>query len=87
MVTSLLTRRCSADSEVYAVKVSPYLPQPAGKAVVTAWTLLVSTRTGQPVALIDAGVLTVERTAATTAVAVDLLAPADASTPGGDRVG
>lgn len=69
-----------ADSEVYAVKVSPYLPQPAGKAVVTAWTLLVSTRTGQPVALIDAGVLTVERTAATTAVAVDLLAPADAST-------
>ena len=68
-----------ADSEVYAVKVSPYLPQPAGKAVVTAWTLLVSTRTGQPVALMDAGVLTVERTAATTAVAVDLLARADAS--------
>ncbi len=69
-----------ADSEVYAVKVSPYLPQPEGKAVVTAWTLLVSTRTGQPVALIDAGVLTVERTAATTAVAVDLLARAGAST-------
>ena len=39
-----------ADSEVYAVKVSPYLPQPAGKAVVTAWTLLLSTRTGEPVA-------------------------------------
>ncbi len=68
-----------ADSEVYAVKVSPYLPQSAGKAVVTAWTLLVSTSTGEPLALIDAGTLTVERTAATTAVAVDLLARAGAS--------
>ena len=68
-----------ADSEVYAVKVSPYLPQPAGNAVVTAWTLLMSTRTGEPVALIDAGALTVERTAATTAVALDLLARAGAS--------
>jgi L-arginine dehydrogenase len=68
-----------ADSEVYAVKVSPYLPQPTGKAVVTAWTLLVSTRTGDPLLLVDAGALTVERTAATPAVAVDLLARAGAS--------
>jgi len=69
-----------ADDEVYAVKVSPYLPQPAGKPVVTAWTLLLSTLTGEPLLLVDAGALTVERTAATTAVAVDLLARADAST-------
>ena len=62
------------DAGVYAVKVSPYLPQPEGKAVVTAWTLLVSTRTGQPLLLADSAGLTVERTAATTALAVDLLA-------------
>jgi len=69
-----------ADDEVYAVKVSPYLPQPGGPAVVTAWTLLLSTRTGRPLLLADAGRLTVERTAATTALAVDLLARPDART-------
>jgi L-arginine dehydrogenase len=63
-----------ADAGVYAVKVSPYLPQPEGKAVVTAWTLLMSTRTGQPLLLADSARLTTERTAATTALAVDLLA-------------
>ena len=63
-----------ADAGVYAVKVSPYLPQPGGKAVVTAWTLLLSTRTGQPLLLADSGRLTTERTAATTALAVGLLA-------------
>jgi L-arginine dehydrogenase len=63
-----------ADAGVYAVKVSPYLPQPGGKAVVTAWTLLLSTRTGQPLLLADSARLTTERTAATTALAVDLLA-------------
>ena len=68
------------EAGVYAVKVSPYLPQPEGKAVVTAWTLLVSTRTGQPVLLADSAALTVERTAATTALAVDLLARPDART-------
>lgn len=69
-----------ADAGVYAVKVSPYLPQPGQAAVVTAWTLLVSTRTGRPLVLADAGALTAERTAATTAVAVDLLARPDAKT-------
>jgi L-arginine dehydrogenase len=63
-----------ADAGVYAVKVSPYLPQPSGKAVVTAWTLLLSTRTGQPLLLADSARLTTERTAATTALAVSLLA-------------
>ncbi|MCZ0991532.1 hypothetical protein O1M54_49310 [Streptomyces diastatochromogenes] len=65
---------------VYAVKVSPYLPDPAGPAVVTAWTMLVSLSTGQPVALLDASGLTVERTAATTVLAADLLLPPDAAT-------
>lgn len=64
----------------YAVKVSPYLPQPEGKAVVTAWTLLVSTRTGEPLLLADTAALTVERTAATTALAIDALARPDART-------
>lgn len=69
-----------ADSGVYAVKVSPYLPQAEGKAIVTAWTLLLSTRTGDPLLLVDSGRLTTERTAATTAVAVDLLGRPDANT-------
>jgi L-arginine dehydrogenase len=42
---------------------------------VTAWTLLMSMQTGQPLLLCDAGELTTARTAATTAVAVDALAP------------
>jgi L-arginine dehydrogenase len=62
---------------VVGVKVSPYLPW--RDAPVTAWTLLVSTETGEPVLLCDSLALTTERTAATTALAVDRLAPADAA--------
>jgi L-arginine dehydrogenase len=58
---------------VVGVKVSPYLPSASG-AVVTAWTLLLSSRTGQPVALLDSLALTAHRTAATSALAVQLLA-------------
>ncbi|MGW2741342.1 ornithine cyclodeaminase family protein [Streptomyces sp. NPDC001450] len=65
---------------VYAVKVSPYLPQAAGPAVVTAWTMLVSLSSGLPVALLDASDLTVERTAATTVLAADHLLPPGART-------
>lgn len=61
------------EAGLVAQKVSPYLPQASG-AVVTAWTLLMSTRTGRPVALLDALALTAHRTAATSALAVDLLA-------------
>ena len=68
-----------ADERVYAVKVSPYLPQADGSATVTAWTLLLSLDTGEPLLLIDAKALTAERTAATTALAVDLLARPDAT--------
>ncbi|MEV5518008.1 NAD(P)-dependent oxidoreductase [Streptomyces flaveolus] len=67
-------------ADVYSVKVSPYLPDPAGPAVVTAWTMLVSLSTGQPLALLDASELTVERTAATTVLAADLLLPPGART-------
>lgn len=64
--------------EVASVKVSPFLP--ARTPPVTAWTLLVSTETGEPVLLCDSAELTTERTAATTALAVDLLASETAST-------
>ncbi|MGX1128041.1 L-arginine dehydrogenase [Streptomyces glaucescens] len=67
-------------ADVYSVKVSPYLPGPAGPAVVTAWTMLLSLSTGQPLALLDASELTVERTAATTVLAADLLLPPTART-------
>lgn len=64
------------------VKLSPYLAhRPAGQRV-SAWTLLLSTDRGRPLLLCDSGRLTVERTAGTTAVAVDALAPTDAGTLG-----
>lgn len=59
---------------VFGAKLSPYLPQDGGP-IITAWTVLMSMETGQPLALLDAGALTTERTAATTALAVDHLAP------------
>lgn len=69
-----------ADSGVYAIKVSPYLPQAHGTPIVTAWTLLLSIRTGEPLLLVDSAALTTERTAATTAIAVELLARPGART-------
>ena len=67
-----------ADEGVYGIKTSPYIPGPQG-ATVTAWTLLMSMRSGQPLLLCDAKSLTTARTAATTAVAVEELAPAQAT--------
>ena len=69
------------DEGVFAIKVSPYLPPAPGvreRAVVTAWTLLLSTRTGAPLLLVDSAGLTAHRTAATSALAVDALAHPDA---------
>ena len=63
-----------ADSSVFGAKLSPYLPREGGP-IITAWTMLMSMESGQPLALVDAGRLTTERTAATTALAVDELAP------------
>ncbi|MBV6827089.1 ornithine cyclodeaminase family protein [Pseudomonas sp. PD9R] len=67
-----------AGDGVYGVKTSPYIVRDQGP-LVTAWTLLMSTQTGQPLLLCDAGELTVARTAATTAVAIDALAPTRAT--------
>lgn len=66
-----------AEDGVYGVKTSPYIVREQGP-LVTAWTLLMSMQTGQPLLLCDAGELTTARTAATTAVAVDALAPIQA---------
>lgn len=62
---------------IYGIKTSPYLVQKP-QAIVTAWTLLMSMHTGQPLLLTDAARLTIERTAATTALAVEKLAPSNA---------
>ncbi len=67
-----------ADPPVFGAKLSPYLPRPGG-GLVTAWTLLMSSETGAPLMLCDSLAITRERTAATTALAVDLLAPRTAT--------
>lgn len=67
-----------AEERVYGVKTSPYIVRKEGP-LVTAWTLLMSMQTGQPLLLCDAGELTTARTAATTAVAVDALAAPQAT--------
>jgi len=69
----------STGAELFGAKVSPYLPHPDG-AVITAWTVLMSMQSGQPLMLCDSGELTTERTAATTALAVDHLAKPYATT-------
>ena len=66
-----------AEERVYGIKTSPYIVREQGP-LVTAWTLLMSMDSGQPLLLCDAGELTTARTAATTAVAVDALAPPQA---------
>ncbi|MEM7358158.1 MAG: ornithine cyclodeaminase family protein [Pseudomonadota bacterium] len=58
---------------VFGAKLSPYIVQ-ENKPIITAWTCLMSTETGQPLLLCDAGQLTTERTAGTTALAVKHLA-------------
>ena len=61
----------------FGAKLSPYLVTDS-KPVITAWTILMSLETGQPLCLCDSGRLTTERTAATTALAVDMLAGKEA---------
>ncbi len=60
---------------VFGAKLSPYIVTD-GPPIITAWTALMSMQTGLPLVWCDAGVLTTERTAGTTALAVDYLAPA-----------
>ncbi len=63
-----------AGAGVFGAKLSPYLVTP-DRSIVTAWILLMSMQTGQPLMLCDSQSLTTERTAATSALAVDLLLP------------
>jgi len=67
-----------ADAKVFGAKLSPYIVT-GGRPIITAWTALMSMETGQPLMWCDAGLLTIERTAGTTALAVDLLARQDAT--------
>lgn len=68
----------STGANMFGAKLSPYLVQP-GKPIITAWTVLMSMETGLPLMLCDSGELTTERTAGTTALAVDHLAKTDAN--------
>ncbi|CAB4592940.1 MAG: ornithine cyclodeaminase family protein [Actinomycetes bacterium] len=68
------------DLGLIGVKVSPYLSDrsDAGLSPVTAYTLLLSASTGEPLLLCDSYALTTIRTAATTALAVQHLSRSDA---------
>jgi len=66
-----------AQENVFGAKLSPYITR-SGTGHVTAWTLLMSMDSGEPVLLCDSKQLTLERTGATTALAVDMLAPSSA---------
>lgn len=70
---AILYQGVLANAGLFAIKVSPYLPQPSGAPIITAWTLVLDLKTGNPVLLIDSKTLTAERTAATSALAIDLL--------------
>ncbi len=62
---------------LFGVKVSPYLTHlaRAGEVPVTAYSILFSSENGRPLALCDSAALTTQRTAATTSLALDYLAP------------
>jgi L-arginine dehydrogenase len=66
------------DQEIFGAKLSPWLPRRKDGPQVTAWTILCSLLTGEPVLLCDSKALTTERTAATTALAIEKLAPQSA---------
>ena len=63
-----------SNEQVFGAKLSPYLVT-GERPIVTAWTSLMSMQTGQPLLFCDSGLLTAERTAGTTALAIDHLAP------------
>ncbi len=66
------------EQEIFGAKLSPWLPRRKDGPQVTAWTILCSLLTGEPVLLCDSKALTTERTAATTALAIEMLAPPSA---------
>lgn len=63
--------------DVFGAKLSPYIPT-GGAPIITAWTMLMSMKTGLPLLLCDSGRLTAERTAAATCLAVKKLAKTEA---------
>jgi L-arginine dehydrogenase len=65
--------------DVFGAKLSPYLVTPE-KPIITAWTYLMSQRTGQPLLCCDSADLTIARTAGVTALAVDALAKPQSDT-------
>ncbi|HEV3432010.1 MAG TPA: ornithine cyclodeaminase family protein [Paraburkholderia sp.] len=68
-----------AEAGVFGAKLSPYIAGVDGaKPIITAWTALMSMQTGQPLMWCDSALLTTERTAGTTALAVEQLAPREA---------
>ena len=62
--------------DVFGAKLSPYIPT-GGAPIITAWTMLMSMKTGLPLLLCDSGRLTTVRTAAASALAVKKLARKD----------
>lgn len=66
------------DQKLFGAKLSPYFPSRKTGPKVTAWTVLFSMETGEPTLLCDSHGLTTERTAATTALALQLLIPGGA---------
>ncbi|KER69940.1 ornithine cyclodeaminase [Burkholderia cepacia] len=66
------------DEQVFGAKLSPYVPTSAGP-IVTAWTALMSMETGRPLMWCDSSLLTAERTAGATALAVEQLAASKAA--------
>lgn len=66
------------NAKVFGAKLSPYIVTES-KPVITAWSALMSMETGQPLMFCDSGLLTIERTAGATALAVDHLAAPEAN--------
>lgn len=66
------------DANLFGAKLSPYFPSRKAGPKVTAWTILFSAETGEPILLCDSLALTTERTAGTTALALELLMPVGA---------
>ena len=66
------------EQKLFGAKLSPYFPGRKDGPKVTAWTVLFSAETGDPILLCDSLALTTERTAGTTALALEFLVPAGA---------
>ncbi|CAE6857152.1 NAD(P)H-dependent anabolic L-arginine dehydrogenase DauB [Paraburkholderia nemoris] len=66
-----------SDARMFGAKLSPHIVT-GSKPIITAWTALMSMENGQPLLWCDPGLLTIERTAGATALAVDQFAASGA---------